>query len=330
VGDCVIGEPQVFLDRNTPYVWPTLASPEQATRHWAAFVGTQLAGGRAQYAGDPALQSKDRVFGVVHYDDREGTFTRSVSEFERQLGDRKVATAATVGYSLDLDTAASQSRTIVARLKAAGVTSVILAGDPLFPAFLTQAATSQGYFPEWVVLGYAFTDTAVFGRQYDQRQWAHAIGVSLLPTRTTESADELAQLLVAETGKAPIASTYWELAQAPLLFFTGVHLAGPDLTAANFRAGLFRYPPAPTTTPTEMHLSWGRHGIWPGTDLTGGDDATVIWWDPAATGPDEVGKVGPGLWRYADGGRRYLPDQWPTTPVGLHDDATSVTVVGTT
>ena len=70
---------------------------------------------------------------------------------------------------------------------------MILAGDPVFPTFLTKEATAQGYFPEWVVLGYAFTDTAVFGRQYDQKQWAHAFGVSLLPARTADDVDELAQ-----------------------------------------------------------------------------------------------------------------------------------------
>jgi hypothetical protein len=327
VGDCVIAEPQVFLDTNSPYVWPTLASPEQATRHWAAFVGTQLAGELAAHAGDAALQAKPRVFGVVHYDDSTGTFGRSVREFEQQLRAYKVKPAVTVGYSLDLNTAQSQARTLIARMKDAGVTSVILAGDPVFPLFLTQQATAQGYFPEWVVLGYAFTDTAVFGRQYDQKQWAHAFGVSLLPARTTESADELADLLTWQTGQRPIASTYRELVQAPLLFFTGVHLAGPDLTAASFRAGLFRYPSAPTTVPTRFHMSWGRHKVWKGVDLTAGDDATVIWWDANATGPDEVGNAGTGLYRYADGGARYLPDGWPSTKVGLYDDATSTTVL---
>jgi hypothetical protein len=269
------------------------------------------------------------VFGVVHYDDTTGTFGRSVREFERQLRSYKVKPAVTVGYSLDLNTAQSQARTLIAHMKDAGVTSVILAGDPVFPLYLTQQATAQGYFPEWVVLGYAFTDTAVFGRQYDQKQWAHAFGVSLLPARTTEGADELANLLTWQSGERPIASTYRELVQAPLLFFTGVHLAGPDLTAANFQAGLFRYPPAATTVPTRMHMSWGRHKVWKGVDLTAGDDATVIWWDPNATGPDEVGNTGTGLYRYADGGARYLPAGWPTTKVGLYDDATSTTVLTT-
>ena len=115
----------------------------------------------------------------------------------------------------------------------------------------------------------------------------------------------------------PIAKTFRLLVQAPLLFFTGVHLAGPDLTPETFRDGLFRYPADRPTSPPFLHLSWGRHNIWPGVDLTGGDDAAVIWWDPNASGSDEVGNDGTGLWRYARGGARYLPDTWPDGDVGL-------------
>ena len=53
----------------------------------------------------------------------------------------------------------------------------------------------------------------------------------------------------------------------------------------------------------------------------------MIWWDPRGTGPDEVGNDGEGLWRYARRGARYLPDDWPDGDVGLHDDATSVTIL---
>jgi hypothetical protein len=328
VGDCVIAEPQSFLERHAPYVWPTTASPEQASEHWAAFVGTQLGKGKAAYAGD-ALRSKPRVFGVVHYDDDAGTFAKSVEHFKARLADYGVKPATTVPYSLDITTAQQDARTIVAKLKSAGVTSVILAGDPVFPTFLTKEATAQDWFPEWIVLGYAFTDTAVFGRQYDQRQWAHAFGVSLLPARTTDDVDELGSLITWQTGHPPAAKTFRELVQAPLLFFTGVHLAGPDLTAKTFAAGLDRFPPAATTTPTRLHLSWGKHGIWKGVDLTGGDDATVIWWDPAAKGADEVGHDGTGLYRYADGGTRYLPGQWPKRRIALFDAETSTAVLDT-
>ncbi len=227
VGDCVIAEPQSFLDRHAPFVWPTNASPEQASEHWAAFVGKQLAKGKAKYAGDASLKSEARRFGVVHYDDDAGTFAKSVDHFEQQLARYRVKPAVTVPYSLDITTAQQDARNVIAKLKSSGVTSVILAGDPVFPTFLTKEATAQQYFPEWVVLGYAFTDTAVFGRQYDQEQWAHAFGVSLLPARTADDVDELANLITWQTGHPPTAKTFRELVQAPLVFFTGVHLAGP-------------------------------------------------------------------------------------------------------
>jgi Periplasmic binding protein len=327
VGDCVIAEPQSFLDSHAPYVWPTTASPEQASEHWAAFVGKQLAGRKAAHAGSSDLRTKRRVFGVVHYDDDAGTFAQSVKHFEQRLAGYKVKPAVTVPYALDLSTAQQDATNVIAKLKSSGVTSVILAGDPVFPTFLTKAATTQGYFPEWVVLGYAYTDTAIFGRQYDQKQWAHAFGVSLLPARTNDALDELGNLITWQTGQPPAAKTFRELVQAPLLFFTGVHLAGPHLTAQTFRDGMFRFPSSPTTTPTRLHFSWGRHGIWQGVDYTGGDDATVIWWDPTATGPDEVGTVGKGLYRYADDGKRYLPGQWPSAPIPLFDVKTSIGVL---
>jgi hypothetical protein len=327
VGDCTIAAPESFIESRAPYIWPTLASPDQAAEHWANFVGKELAGRRARYAGEAALRRQTRRFGVVRYDDQPGTFDRSFQRFADLLAARGVDLATQVPYQLDLASAQESARASIAALREAHVTSVILAGDPVFPAFLTTEATAQGFFPEWVVMGYAFTDTAVFGRQYDQRQWRHAIGVTLLPTRQADDVDELATILVWQSGTGPIAKTFRLVVQAPLLFFTGVHLAGPDLTPATFRAGLFRFPADRPTSAPFLHLSWGRHRIWPRVDLTAGDDAAVIWWDPRGTGPDEVGNDGTGLWRYARRGARYLPDDWPDGHVGLHDDATSVTIL---
>ncbi|MCJ7436387.1 MAG: ABC transporter substrate-binding protein [Acidimicrobiia bacterium] len=327
VGDCTTAAPESFLRSRSPYVWPTLASPEQAAEHWSEFVGKELSGRKAKYAGDRALAKQTRRFGVVRYDDEPGTFDRSFARFADLLRTQHVRIATEVPYQLDLADAQEGARATIAALREAHVTSVIIAGDPVFPVFLTKEATAQGYFPEWVVMGYAYTDTAVFGREYDQRQWAHAFGVSLLPTRQADDIDELAQIVVWQTGLPPEASTFRILVQAQLLFFTGVHLAGPDLTPETFRAGLFRFPATRPTSSPFLHLSWGRHRIWPGVDLTGGDDATVIFWDPDARGPDEVGNAGRGLWHYALEGRRYLPGHWPNGDVGLFDDATAATIL---
>jgi hypothetical protein len=328
LGDCTIAQPQSFIRSRSPYIWPLLAAPEQAAEHWAAFVAGGLAGRNARYAGDPAMQRERRRFGVVWYDDDAGSFRQSFRVFRTLLTRRGVHLATEIPYQLDLLQAQESARAVIAKLKANHVTTVVLAGDPIFPSFLTKEATAQNYFPEWAVMGYAYTDTAVFGRTYDQRQWAHAFGVSLLPARTSGTADQFSQILVWQSGKPPIASTYQALVQAPLIFFTGVHLAGPDLTADTFRRALYSFPADRPLQPTVLHLSWGRHGIWPGVDDTGGDDATVIWWDPNARGPDEVGESGRGLYRYALDGRRYLPTSWPRQgSLGLYDTARSTTVV---
>jgi len=329
LGDCVLAQPDSFIQSRGPSIWPTLASPEQASEHWAAFVGGQLAGGKAEFAGDPAFTDETRRFGIVRYDDEPGTFDRSFKHFQELLEDQGVKIAADVPYQLDLERAQETARTVIAALKEANVTSVILAGDPVFPLFLTGEATAQEFFPEWVVMGYAFTDTALFGRLYDQRQWSHAFGVTMLPTRQLDTVDELATILSWQSGQGPDAKTFRVLVQAALIFFSGVHLAGPDLTPESFEAGLFRFPADRPTSPPYVHVSWGEHGIWPGTDYNAGDDAGVIFWDPAATGPDEVGADGTGMWRYANGGTRFMPNQWPKKPgrVGLYDVGESVVIL---
>ena len=64
-------------------------------------------------------------------------------------------------------------------MKEAGVTTIILSTDPLIPADITEEATAQNYFPEWVIGPSVLVDTTIFGRKFDQQQWAHTIGISL-------------------------------------------------------------------------------------------------------------------------------------------------------
>jgi hypothetical protein len=63
-------------------------------------------------------------------------------------------------------------------------------------------------------------------------------------------------------------------------------------------------------------------------DVGGGDDATIIWFDPTASGEDEVGNEGVGLYRYANGGQRYTLGEFPDSveEAGLFDVESSVTI----
>lgn len=324
LGDCLLAASDSFATDTAPHTWLTFPSTDQSAELWTQFITREVAGRKAVHAGDPKLRDQVRRFGLVRFDETFAGLDQSGKQFVSALRSKGVKLAAQAPYQLDVSKFQESARTIIAKMKAAKVTSVIFAGDPLTPSFLTKEATAQKYFPEWIILGAAYTDTSLFGRQYDQKQWAHAFGVSELPAPVAESQDQFATILDWQTGKPPAAKTYKVLVQAPLIFFTGLHLAGPDLTDETFRDGLFRYPSIATTKPTWLHISWGKQGIWPGTDWFGSDDATLIWWNPNATGTDEVGNTGKGMYEYAEGGRRYLPNGWPQGPARVFDPATSI------
>ena len=92
--------------------------------------------------------------------------------------------------------------------------------------------------------------------------------------------------------------------------FLGIQLAGPDLTPETYRDGLFKAP-ASGGGPTTPLVSYGPDSGFkmigenceldaPRPDYYAIDDTVEIWWDAEATGPDESGKDGKGLWRYAN------------------------------
>ena len=89
---------------------------------------------------------------------------------------------------------------------------------------------------------------------------------------------------------------------------------GPDLTAQNFQDALFAAARPPEARDPASLISYGNKGIWPETDYMGIDDATEIWWNPDATGPDELQRSGTGMYEYVDGGKRYLPGRVAVHP----------------
>jgi hypothetical protein len=314
---CTVSQPIEYYTARAPYVVSTLMSATQGYAHRAEYVGKRLAGRPAKYAGDVFLAQQPRKFGLLYYETAEQSYRTGVEFFERELSRYGVQLAeklAFTGANIDPAATQEQARTMIARLKEAGVTSVIFAGDPLSPVFFTQEATRQRYSPEWVLTGSAFTDTSFFARTYDQTQWAHAFGLSFLPARLPVEQGEAYRVHVWHHGSPPPAkAAHGLIYTVPWIFYTGMHLGGPVVTPETIRDGLFRFPPTGRGSLTNVHISFGRHGVWSFDDYLANDDATEVWWDGTASGEDEVGNSGLGLYRYVDGGRRYLPGQHPTT-----------------
>ena len=316
-----------YADRD-PYNWALGISGPQALVHGREFIAKQLIGGNAEFAGDEAFQGQPRVFGTV-YIDAASTSTPVAQEFADQLRTDGAEVVEVLPYVLDPTTLQAQASQIIQKLKASGVTTVVLDSDGVAPRDITTEATAQEYFPEWVIVSPTLSDLTAFGRTYDQQQWANAFGVTHGAVPVTPESGGFYALYEWYAGEeAPAKDTIGLLMPNFTLFFATVQSTGPDLTPQTWRDALFADA---GTTPalTEALLTYGEDaGFWPDPDYHGVDDATVFWWDAEAVGPDEIRKEGTGMWAFVDGGQRYLPGEWPTENK-LFDPDGAVTIYDT-
>jgi hypothetical protein len=309
---CTPGQPPEWYAERDPYVWGLAIGAAQSRTHAREFIAKQLIGGNAEYAGDEAFTTQPRTFGYVYLS--SSPESQGIADvFVAGLTEDGADIAEVLPYTLDPGTLPQQASQIIAKLKASGVTTVLLTSDGIAPRDLTNEATIQEYFPEWVIVAPALSNLTAFARTYDQTQWAHAFGV------TNDTAAPVTPGIVGYyalyqwfMGKeAPAKDTIGLLMPQYALLGEVLQATGPNLTPESWRDALFAWE---GTTPaiSQAYATWGDKGYWQDTDYSGVDDATIIWWDPAATGPDEIRKDGTGMYTFVDGGKRYLPGEWPT------------------
>jgi hypothetical protein len=309
-----------------PNVFGILASSEQNRLHIVEYVSTRLAGEPAEFAGDEAMRTQERVFGHLFIEANDESAT-SAADLRSRLEAEGITLAEQASYILDPNTLQEQANGIIGRFRDAGVTSVIVQTDPIAPSVFTQVATLQQWFPEWILTGSTLTDTTAFGRTYDQQQWAHAFGISQLGARTAPGVGGSSQLYEWFNGAPPPADdSDGVIYPAPAIFFAGLQLAGPDLDVEAMRTGLLSLAPSDTRTITQPGFSYGDHGLYPNIDYAGIDDFTEVWWDPTVAGDDEIDRPGSGMYRYVDGGRRYRLGEYgeESTPLFVLDGTITV------
>jgi hypothetical protein len=306
---CGGGTAEWFAERD-PYLWNLDGSSEQKQVHVVEFIEKQLAGKPASHAGD-ALKADTRKFAVV-YEASDGAESQRLADLmESRMTEAGAAPDLMLAYTLDPGTIQQQASQIVAKMKAAGITTVVLSTDPVAPGDFTREATTQEYEPEWFVAAATLTDTNAFGRGYDQKQWARAFGVTSLAVRVNPDvvgSKILYKWFTGQDAPAPLGAPVFMPGFS--LLFSALQGTGPTLTPQTL--GDFIKTIKTTPAMTASYLTYGDQGIWDETDYNGVDDATVFWWDAAATGPDENGREGTGLMKFVDGGKRYLPGEWPS------------------
>jgi hypothetical protein len=289
----------------------------------ATWIGKQIAGRPARFAGDPDFQKEDRKLGLLYTTSATTGTSIDLDGFRKELAKNKVPKlAAEVAYTVPADTAQGttaaqeQAPTIIAKMKDAGVTSVILMGSSAIVGPLTKAATANDYSPEWLLTGWAYQDLTLFTGQYDQDQWAHAFGMTWFAPYATDNAGAV----TAEN----VVDWYWGKNQGttssggmPLVYWLnqGFQLAGPKLTPTSFRDGQFAQPGSGGAFDDQVTTQGNKVGDlglgYPEYSLLGPKDFALVWYDPEATGKGNIlGNDKVGNYVYLDGGKRYTLQTW--------------------
>lgn len=284
--------PDSYYEENAPYAINWWISGTGWAK-WAANVVCQrMVGMPAVFAGDPGMHDKQRVFGLVGVE--FPTWLQVADDIKARLKSQcGLEVAAFVTYSENLGTMQQDASSAVARMRDAGVTTVICFCDPLMPIFITQQASDQDYRPEWIFQN----QYDAIDQQADQSQFAHAIapGPPLRPKEQTEA--HAAYKLVDPDGEPR--SLYFQAAYSTMLHvFGALQSAGPDLNPATYLRGVFSMPPS---------LPGGDLGDWrygPGA-FTPVASTGVVWWKTDK--PTQSGR--PGGWVDCEGGVSFPLDE---------------------
>jgi hypothetical protein len=323
-----------------PYRWG-LSDAQSSAINSAEVIGKQLVGKKAQYGGDD-VKNKTRKFGVV-YIKTLVDYPKFVSFFKKFGGTIASENAYDASGSTFGDAAVSneQAPTMVQRMKAAGVTTVIMLSDFSMNSALMKEATKQEWFPEWFFTGAIYADIGILSRIYPTDQSVHAFGLSFLnPYVEPDPPPPPGELSYANVVDGPNASLnwYWGLNAATQAgavtsevqwILRGIQAAGPRLTPKTFAQGLFAIPAqggAAQNRTTSFLLGYGKNPGLPYDEYAqNGLDFAPYWWDPDTTGPSNgQGEVGKGVGWYADGAKRYKAGTWPKKQFDWFDKSTSV------
>jgi hypothetical protein len=298
-----------------PYVWNIASDCERISNQNAGVDAAYLAGKPAVYAGDPALKTKVRKFGVYTptlpaYQHCNSVFT-SLMTGKYQVPADAVNTVFT--YGLDISTFQQSAQQAVLQFKAAGVTTVVLACDPYSAAFITKAAAAQNYHPEWMINGAALNDEDQYAQSFDQGEvTGHLFGLSeLAAAQNVQGPNSLAGKLYQQlTGHAIPAGTDGNY---PFLveMFNALQAAGPQLTPDNLARGVHALPVlgAPSYNYGAWNFNAGPSGQPNSGDHTAFSDARFVYWDGTATSPVN-GKTGTYVAMF--GGKRFTLGAWPS------------------
>jgi hypothetical protein len=329
---CTVSPTDKFYKDLPPYIFgPGLPPGTLYAEHIAEYIGKRLKGRKATHGGDPnkvtGITTQTRKFGLVWINGVNGRVDPEAqnvkNEIVQYLKNQGITLAATPGYNDQSGQNQDEMSNVIAQLRNAHVTTVIMWVDPLSPIFITRDATQQGYFPEWFITGSGLSDTTAAGRLYDQQQWTHAFGISPLSVlwqnvklsggyRAAHHGDPS----MPDGQEGVLVNVY---AAYVANMFLGIHMAGPILTPDAFAQGMYKYPKTGGTAAYPL-VHFTR------SEPSAVKDFTEIWYSGTQRGYDERSDNSqPGMMMHVATGKRYELGHWPATDPDVFDPAHAIT-----
>ncbi|HET6793178.1 MAG TPA: hypothetical protein VFH45_01975 [Acidimicrobiales bacterium] len=296
IGFSSVGLSQQWFQQHAPYEYSVQGPPGTVgLQESAAVVCRRMAGMPAIYAGDTLYQHSNRKFGIIF--PQTPQYQAEVDVFQQELSQCGVTPAKVVGYTINVSEYEQEAVSAMAQMKAAGVTTILCACDPIVPIFLTNAADQQNYFPEWDVS--YFGDPV--GRDYDQKEWSHSISggfqwpavTSTEPYQTFERASPGHK----PAEEPPTSPPYFYVPYYALMqVFDALQAAGPNLNASTFEQGMFAVPSSQPGDYIGGHWTFGRNVFDPISSFS------LAWWNQNAVSAFDNTK---GAYQWCNGGATY-------------------------
>jgi len=294
------------------HIWDYLPTLEQQAATFSSYACQKVLGQPVVNSGNAGEDGKPRVLGLITMADpdfpnliRYGALVKSEVE---ACGGRFAASGTVPVEGEDPDSAYAAQN--MAAFKEAGVTTIIWpGGDELVQS---QAAAALGYYPEWIIGGDGQDNDDDASAMFQSRaEWDHAWVVTFWPLHPVPR-DQICRQAIAEVdpnaGDDAYFACFFTFYEDLRQMFTGIQVAGPDLTPASIDEGFHAIPPVASTNPQVPAC------YYPPGEYTCIQDSVVEHWnfDVDGTGNYDAGTNTQGCWLMLGGGARTIDGQrWP-------------------
>ena len=301
-------------------VWSFAPSAERIAETFSSFLCAKAGPHPASFSGNPGQNGSPRVFGFLSTSNPAMKQYKAIADLVRRQTEAcgiRYAAEATYPACPGLSVGANEdaAAAAMALFRSRNVSTIVWPG--CWEGSMTRAANSAGFYPEWLAADFrGFERSEVGAVGQDQNAWSRAWVVTPQTLQNADGVPVEEPCLDAYRSVDPdidvdsyepifACEPYGDLRQ----LFTGIQVAGPNLSPATVEKG-FRAIPARPSGDRDKPACFYEPG-----DYSCVKDAVAQWWDPSAAGANSRGpapfKGFNGCYRVGNNGQRFLPGDWP-------------------